>query len=103
VIGDPRDRSGYGIALASLGLALAVLLAGICWVATQHGDITVLHERGCALEVPIHCRPESWSTTVAKASDIPSVLWIALACLGAIFVLTLLTLIPFRPFGTGRD
>jgi len=97
VIDDPRDRSAFGIAVASLGLALVVLLAGICWVSTQHGDITVLHERGCALEIPTHCRPESWTTTVAKASDIPSELWVALAVLGAaIFVAVLLCLIPTR-------
>jgi len=92
VIDDSRNRSTYGIALASLGAALAVLLAGICWVATQHGGVTVLHERGCALHIPIHCRPESWTTTVASTSDIPCGLWIALMGLGALFAVALIPL-----------
>lgn len=86
MIGDPRDRSAYGIALATLGLALAVLLAGICWIATQRGDITVSHERGCALEAPHHCRPASWSTAIDKSPEIPRELWVALAALGGVFV-----------------
>jgi drug/metabolite transporter (DMT)-like permease len=35
VSGDPRDRTAYGIAIASLGLALAVVLVGICWIAIE--------------------------------------------------------------------
>lgn len=90
MIGDPRDRSAYGISLASLGLALAVLLTGICVVSTQHGDITVLHERQCALEIPIHCRPESWSQSISEEPDVPDGLWIALAALAGVFVGTLI-------------
>jgi hypothetical protein len=37
--GDPRDKTAYGFAVASLGFALAVLIAGICWVATEHRDL----------------------------------------------------------------
>ncbi len=33
--GDPRDRTAYGIAIASLGLALAVVLVGLCWIAAE--------------------------------------------------------------------
>lgn len=33
--GDPRDRTAYGIAIASLGLSLAVVMVGICWIATE--------------------------------------------------------------------
>lgn len=96
MIDDSRNKSALGIAVASIGLSLAVLLAGICWVATQHGDITVFHERGCALGIPIHCRPESWTTTMTGASDIPNGLWFALVAFGAIFIAALIPLMPSR-------
>jgi len=33
MLGDPRDRVAYRIAIASIGLALAVVLAGVCTIA----------------------------------------------------------------------
>jgi hypothetical protein len=38
MLNDPRDPGTYRIAIAALGLALAVLLAGICWIAAVHVD-----------------------------------------------------------------
>lgn len=32
MLGDPRDRPAYRIAIASIGLALAVVLAGVCTI-----------------------------------------------------------------------
>lgn len=31
MIGGPRDKTAYGLVVAGLGLALALVLAGICW------------------------------------------------------------------------
>ncbi len=33
MLGDPRDRAAYRIAIASIGLALAVVFAGVCTIA----------------------------------------------------------------------
>lgn len=32
MLGDPRDRAAYRIAIASLGLALAIALTGVCTI-----------------------------------------------------------------------
>lgn len=32
MLGDPRDRTAYRIAIASVGFALAVVLAGVCTI-----------------------------------------------------------------------
>ncbi len=33
---DPRDRPTYKLAITMLGFALAVAIAGVCWVAAEH-------------------------------------------------------------------
>lgn len=32
LLGDPRDRKAHGIAIAMLGLAFVVAVAGMCWI-----------------------------------------------------------------------
>jgi hypothetical protein len=38
MIGGPRDKTAYGLVAASFGLALALVLGGICWIAVEKGD-----------------------------------------------------------------
>lgn len=86
MVGDPRDRTAYAIAFAALGLALAVLIAGICWLAVQHGAGTDVLSQQCALHPLEHCRPEVSIHLDTDTPYIPGGLWIALAALGGILV-----------------
>lgn len=47
MVGDPRDRRTYQIAIAFLGFALATSIVGACWVAAEHQ---------CVRNIP----PEIW-------------------------------------------
>jgi hypothetical protein len=98
MVGDPRDRTAYAIALAGLGLALTVLIAGICWLAVQHGAGTEVLSQGCALHPLAHCRPEASIHHDTDTPYIPGGLWIALAVLGGALVGAL---IPSRPLPPG--
>ena len=92
MIGDPRDRTAYGLAVASIGLALALLVAGICWIAAQHGDSspssTDVLTLKCPLGEGVKCRPPLHVHVVSAASDapprIPGELWAALLALGGV-------------------
>lgn len=95
MVGDPRDRTAYAIAIASLGLALAVLLAGICWLAVQHGTGTDVLSQQCALHPLAHCRPEVSIHQDTDTPYIPGGLWIALAALGGVLVGALIPLPPW--------
>jgi hypothetical protein len=86
MVGDPRDRTTYAIAFATLGLALAVLLAGICWLAVQHGTVTEVLSQQCALHPLAHCRPEVSIHHETDTPYIPGGLWIVLAALGGVLV-----------------
>ncbi len=86
MVGDPRDRTAYAIAFAALGLALAVLITGICWLAVQHGAETDVLSQQCALHPLAHCRPEVSIHHETDTPYIPGGLWIALAALGGILV-----------------
>lgn len=94
MVGDPRDRTAYAIAIAALGLALAVLIAGICWLAVQHGAGTDILSQGCALHPLADCRPEVSIHHDTETPYIPGGLWVALAALGGTLVGAL---IPSRP------
>lgn len=98
MVGDPRDRTAYAIAFASLGFALAVLIAGICWLAVQHGTVTDVLSQQCALHPLVHCRPEASIHHETETPYIPDGLWIALAVLGGALVGAL---IPSRPLPPG--
>lgn len=104
MVGDPRDRTAYAIAIAGLGLALAVLLAGICWLAIQHGTGTDILSQKCALHPLAHCRPE---LSIHHGTPyIPQGLWIALVALGSFFAGTLIPFpLPFSPviFGSAPE
>jgi hypothetical protein len=93
VIGDPRDKSGYGVSLATLGLALGLLIAGICWVVVtqQHTDSTHTTLEIC--RTADHC-VVSKAEVLSQPSTVPDGLWIALAALGGILVGTLIPLSP---------
>jgi MFS family permease len=83
VIGDPRDRSAYGISLATLGVALTVLLAGICWVITQQPSDSN-HTTLEVCRIADHCVVTK--VEVLSQPSIASGLWIALAALGGVLV-----------------
>lgn len=96
MVGDPRDRTTYAIAFATLGLALGVLLAGICWLAVQHGTGTDILSQRCPSHPLANCRPEVSIHHDTDTPYIPGGLWIALAALGGILVGALIPLPPWR-------
>jgi MFS family permease len=93
MVGGPRDKTAYGIAIASLGFALVAALIGICWLSAQNGDpsstITTHH---CVLHAPILCGSKVVSTAAVKPPQPPDGLWIALAALGGVLVGALIPL-----------
>jgi hypothetical protein len=36
MVDDPRDRGAYQMAIVFLGLALAIVIAGVCWIVAEH-------------------------------------------------------------------
>jgi hypothetical protein len=100
MVGDLRDKTAYGLAIAALGLALGILLVGIGWVAAQHDDLTETFTHECPLGESVHCRPPVYTHTVPHAHDVPKELWYALAVLGGVFVGVL---VPFSPPAPSRS
>jgi hypothetical protein len=98
MVGDPRDRTAYSMAIASLGVALALLLVGICWIVVEHSSSTEFLTHRCPLVKESSCRPAIQIGSVTKAPAIPRGLWIALAGLAGIFVGALISF-PLSPSG----
>lgn len=92
MFGDPQDKTGYGVAIASIGIALAVLLAGICWIATQPGDPTEVTAHYCAAGGPSNCKSTVAVHSAVDAPVVPHGLWIALAAAAGVLVGTLIPL-----------
>jgi hypothetical protein len=67
---DLRDQGAYRIAIAALGLAVAVVLVGISWVAAAHAGA---HE--CRLSQSFH-----------RCAVVPVEFWFAGGALGGVFV-----------------
>jgi hypothetical protein len=90
VIGEPRDRGAYGIAIASIGLALSVAILSIAWTTIENDSTTKTAARGCS----IHLKKCQAVEITSSSSDThtPDGLWIVLAGLGGALVGTL---IPF--------
>jgi hypothetical protein len=86
MVGDLRDQKAYGLAIATLGVALGILLLGVCWVAAQHDDLTETFTHECPLGESVRCRPPVYTHTVPHTHDVPEKLWYALAVLGGVFV-----------------
>lgn len=94
MLNDPRDPGAYRLAIAGLGLALAVLLAGICWIATVHVARDTVHVERSTIHVikndPIH--EERVTVNVKKdpvrmeMGQVPVELWFVLGALGGVFV-----------------
>jgi drug/metabolite transporter (DMT)-like permease len=101
VIGDPRDKTGYGVALASLGVALAIVLAGICWISMQQGDEQEVAIHGCVLLKGIHCSPDI--SVNRNTPNAPPGLWVALAGLAGVLVGALIPLPSRAPLPRSRD
>lgn len=96
MVGEPRDRTAYSVAIGCLGLALVILLIGICWIAVENSghDVTDVFTHKCALDVA-SCRPALYEHSTISAMSIPDGLWIALAAIGGALVGALI------PFSTG--
>jgi hypothetical protein len=94
MVGEPRDRTAFSIAIAGLGFVLVLLLAGICWIATQNSDpsATDAFTHGCAFQPPVHCRPAFDVDNATLDTSVLDGLWVAFATLAGVFVGTL---IPF--------
>jgi hypothetical protein len=93
MVGDPRDKTAYSVAIASLGFTLVVALIGLCWLSAQSGDpssTTTSHH--CVLHGPILCGSQVVSTAAVKPPQPPDGLWIALAALGGVLVGALIPL-----------
>jgi len=94
MLNDPRDPGAYRIAIAALGLALAVLLAGICWIAAVHvtGDTVQRHKTTVHVDKRDTVHDERATIHVANDSapmemgHVPVELWFALGALGGVFV-----------------
>lgn len=84
MIGDPRDRSAYGILFATLGLTLTLLIAGICWVATQQGADST-HTTITSCEPADNCTFLKTEVLLRQEHTLDG-LWIALAALGGVLV-----------------
>lgn len=98
MVGDPRDKTAYGMAIASLGVALALLLLGICWIAVEHSSSTEFLTHKCPLVKANSCRPAIHVDSVTETPGVPRGLWIALAGLGGVFVGALISF-PLSPVG----
>ncbi len=94
MLNDPRDPGAYRIAIAALGLAVAVVLAGICWIAAVHVARDTVNVQRTTVHVvkndPIH--EERVTVNVKKDPDgmemgrVPVELWFVLGALGGVFV-----------------
>lgn len=93
MVGEPRDRTAYSMAIVGLGLALALLLVGICWITVQNSgsNASDVFTHRCALTAN-HCRPVLYGHEVTFDTSIPDGLWITLAALVGILTGTLISL-----------
>lgn len=97
MVGDPRDRTAYRIAIASLGITLALLLLCICWIVTQQSISTDALTHRCTLEAT-DCQPALYLTKAEHTPGVPWGLWAALVTLGGLFVGALIPLpLPVLP------
>lgn len=103
MVGDPRDRTAYGLAIASLGFALVAVLIGICWISALEGDpSTTTTTRHCVLHKPIQCESKVSAAAAIKPPLPPDGLWVALAALGGVLVGVLIPLPLATPSLPGR-
>jgi hypothetical protein len=94
MLNDPRDPGGYRIAIAALGLALAVLLAGICWIAAVHVTRNTIKRHKTTVHIDKRDSVHDERVTVHAENDpapmemgrVPVELWFVLGALGGVFV-----------------
>jgi len=94
MLNDPRDPGAYRIAIAALGLAVAVVLAGICWIAAVQvtSDTVQIHKTTVHVDkrdpvhderVTVHVERDPAHIEMGR---VPVELWFALGALGGVFV-----------------
>jgi hypothetical protein len=101
MLNDPRDPGAYRIAIAALGLAVAVALAGICWIAAVHVTRGTVQIHKTTVHVDKRDRVHDERATIHVENDpapiemgrVPVELWFALGALGGVFVGALIPLI----------
>jgi hypothetical protein len=96
MVGDPRDKTAYSVAIASLGLTLLVVVVAICWVGAQSTDPAQVVVHQCGPHALLDCKPEV-AFAAAAAPQIPNELWSMLLGFSGVLVGAL---IPFPPQGT---
>jgi hypothetical protein len=96
MVGDPRDKTAYSVAIASLGFSLLVVVVAICWVGAQSADPAQVVVHRCGLHALLDCKPEV-AFTAATLPQIPNELWSMLLGFSGVLVGAL---IPFPPQGT---
>jgi hypothetical protein len=94
MVGEPRDKTAYSLAIAGLGLSLLAVVIGVCWIAARHGDPAQVVVHHCDLHLVTHCK---LGVDLTAATDPPKVsddLWGVLVGLATVLIGVL---IPF-PF-----
>jgi hypothetical protein len=94
MLNDPRDPGAYRIAIAALGLAVAVVLAGICWIAAVHVTRDTVQMHKTTVHVDKRDSVHDERATIHVENDpapiemgrVPVELWFVLAALGGVFV-----------------
>lgn len=79
IVNDRRDPTAYRIAIAALGAALAVIFAGIAWVATAHEKVLDYQSTD-----PPHKKMETGH--VLASTYVPAEFWFAAGFLSGVFV-----------------
>jgi uncharacterized membrane protein len=90
VIGEPRDRTAYTAAIASVGLALSIVVLGIAWITIEHDATVETIARDCSVQLK-ECRSVELTST-SSDTQVPDGLWIVLAGFGGVLVGTLIPL-----------
>lgn len=96
MVGDPRDKTAYSVAIASLGFSLLAVVVAICWAGAQSTDPAQVVVHHCGLHALLGCKPEV-AFTAATPAQIPNELWSVLLGFSGVLVGAL---IPFPPQGT---
>lgn len=85
MVGEPRDRTAYAAAFVSLGVALAIVLIGVCWLSTEGNGTFERIVHTCESHSSKSCKPSSFVHR-SNSSRVPPGLWVTLALLGSVFV-----------------
>jgi|SRR6185369_5251596 len=102
LVGDPQDRKVYAIAIAILGLAFVVAVAGACWVVADHAELdqspevwalpAVIGGAFIGALIPSTGKNAGWLAVIAVVAIVVTafaqaeILWVIGAALGGVFL-----------------